>query len=85
MTYGGYISDRRCPSDPEHGTVIDLSGSRWYCPHHDHEQPGAFTQNIWTDDEFEALKRDKPIAIPATPKPQHRRRARKDKRQQSRA
>ena len=55
MTAGGYISDRRCPSNPEHGNVYGIEGVGQYCPHHDHDFPEA-TKNIWREDEFVAAK-----------------------------
>ena len=55
MTAGGYISDRRCPSNPEHGNVYGIEGVGQYCPHHDHDFP-EITKNIWREDEFVAAK-----------------------------
>jgi hypothetical protein len=51
----GYISDRRCPTNPEHGDVLGIDGVGLYCPHHGHDMPEA-TKNIWREDEFVAAK-----------------------------
>lgn len=38
-----------CPSNPEHGRLIDLPSGKWYCPHSDHSYP--LTQTIFGDRE----------------------------------
>lgn len=63
MTASGYIADRRCPGNPEHGIVLDMRGGGHYCPHHDHDFPTT-TKNFWRDDEFEAAK-SLPTSTPA--------------------
>lgn len=85
MTASGYIADRRCPGNPEHGVVLDMRDGGKYCPHHDHDTPGQHTKSFWREDEFEATKSDQPVQFEA---PTHgkkqvrnRRRTRKTKRQ----
>lgn len=51
----GYISDRGCPGNAEHGRVLDLRDGGYYCPHHEHDFP-VVTKNHWSEDEFQAAK-----------------------------
>lgn len=56
MTPGGYISDRRCPSNADHGVVISYATGH-FCPHSDHSNSTSpLTQSWWTDDQFDAAK-----------------------------
>lgn len=51
----GYITDRNCPTNPEHGAVIGMRGGGHYCPNHAHDIDPQ-TKSYWTEDEFEAAK-----------------------------
>lgn len=53
---GGYITDRRCPGNPEHGNVVGMRTGGHFCPHASHSASRPPTQSFWTDDEFEAAK-----------------------------
>lgn len=55
MTRAGYISDRRCPGNPEHGPVLGMRQGGYYCPHHTHDFPTE-SKNWWNEDEFEQAK-----------------------------
>jgi len=55
MTASGYILDRTCPANREHGKVFDMRTGGHYCSHHDHDFP-EITKNFWTANEFEAAK-----------------------------
>ena len=71
MTRAGYITDRRCPSNPEHGPVLGMRSGGYHCPHIDHTSK-IITKYFWREDEFEAAKSEPPtidtsipVAIPA--------------------
>ena len=51
----GYISDRNCPTAPEHGSVLGMRGGGYYCPHHAHDVDPQ-TKSYWNEDEFESAK-----------------------------
>jgi hypothetical protein len=53
MTSAGYITDQRCPSNPEHGRCWDQA-SGMFCPHSDHHINS--TQFFWTFDQWETIK-----------------------------
>ena len=38
-----------CPSNPDHGRLIDLPSGAWYCPHSEHS--GPLSQTIFNDRE----------------------------------
>jgi hypothetical protein len=60
VTAAGYITDRRCPTNPEHGKVWDMNPG-YYCPHHDHNPPKQTpTKSWWTENEFELAKTEPP-------------------------
>jgi hypothetical protein len=55
MTLSGYITDRRCPSNPEHGNVFGMRDGGYNCTHSDHHAKNI-TQSFWTENEFQAAK-----------------------------
>lgn len=68
MTRAGYITDRRCPGNPEHGIVLGMRDGGYHCPHSDHTSK-ILSKSFWTEDEFEKAKEpdlSKPVAIPAS-------------------
>lgn len=77
MTRAGYITDRRCPANPDHGIVVGMRDGGYYCPHSEHTS-GVLSKSFWSEDEFEAVKTQpypekqtatlKPVAIPARKK-----------------
>ncbi len=73
MTRAGYITDRNCPGNPEHGIVYGMRSGGYYCPHSDHTSHKPMTKDFWHEDEFEAAKAlpppidtTKPVAIAAS-------------------
>jgi hypothetical protein len=62
----GYISSQTCPINPEHGVALRTDRG-YYCPHAEHDKPGAHTPNSWTLDEWEAIKSDEPLPPPSEP------------------
>lgn len=55
MTLAGYIADRSCPTDPEHGKVWDMAAGGYFCSHAGHNFP-VITQSFWTEDQFQEAK-----------------------------
>jgi len=69
MTLAGYIADRTCPSNREHGNVFDMRTGGYFCSHHEHHAKG--TQFFWSEDEFQdakSLPTSEPIESPGRTK-----------------
>lgn len=79
MTSSGYISDRSCPGNTEHGAVVGMRTGGYFCPHADHSAANPPTKAFWSEDEFEQAKGSQPIQL-ETPRAKkqvrHRRSAR---------